>query len=238
MNISGKTVLVSGANRGIGKAIVAALLQQGVKKVYAAARNPATLPSFGDARVVPLQLDITSRADIQAAVQQAADIDILINNAGALAFASIATGGDDELKQDMLVNYFGTLNVIRAFVPVLAARNGAAIANMISIVGLASMSGIGGYSASKAALHSATQALRAELKAKNISVHGVFPGPIDTDMAKEFPMAKASPEDTAANIVKGIMAGQEDIFPDPMSAQLSELYAADPKGLERQFAAM
>lgn len=238
MKLEGKTALVSGANRGIGKALVAALLQQGVKKVYAGARNPANLPAFNDPRVVPLKLDITSRADIQAAAQQAADIDVLINNAGALAFASVVSGSEDDLKQDMMVNYFGTLNVIRAFVPVLATRGGAAIANLISIVGLASMAGVGGYSASKAALHSATQALRAELKTKNISVHGVFPGPIDTDMAKEFPMDKASPESTAANIVQGIVAGKEDIFPDPMSAQLSELYATNPKELERQFAAM
>lgn len=238
MKLEGKTALVSGANRGIGKALVQALLQQGVKKVYAAARNPANLPAFNDPRVVPLKLDITNRADIQAAAQQAADIDVLINNAGALAFASVTTGSEDDLKQDMMVNYFGTLNVIRAFVPALASRNGAAIANLISIVGLASMAGVGGYSASKAALHSATQALRAELKAKNISVHGIFPGPIDTDMAKEFPMAKASPESTAANIVQGIASGQEDIFPDPMSAQLSQLYASNPKELERQFAAM
>ena len=238
MKLEGKTALVSGANRGIGKALVMALLQQGVKKVYAAARNPASLPAFNDPRVVPLKLDITNRTDIQAAAQQAADIDVLINNAGALAFASVATRSEEDLKQDMMVNYFGTLNVIRAFVPVLASRHGAAIANLISIVGLASMSGIGGYSASKAALHSATQALRAELKAKIISVHGVFPGPIDTDMAKEFPMAKASPESTAANIVQGIASGEEDIFPDPMSAQLSELYATNPKELERQFAAM
>lgn len=237
MKLEGKTVLVSGANRGIGKAIVAAALKHGAKKVYAAARNPQSI-QVNDPRIVPLQLDITNRAQIEKAVAQAADTDLLINNAGVLAFASIAEGKPEDLESDMAVNYFGTLHVIRAFIPVLAKKNGTAIAAISSIVGLAPMAGIGGYSASKAALHSALQALRVELKAKHISVHGIYPGPIDTDMAKEFPMQKTSPEDTAENIVKGIQAEQEEIFPDPMSAQLGEVWRKDPKELERMFASM
>jgi short-subunit dehydrogenase len=147
-------------------------------------------------------------------------------------------GEADKLKHDMDVNYLGTLNMIRFFVPVLEKRDRAAIANVISIIGLASMAVAGGYCASKAALYSATQAMRTELKAKNISVYGIFPGPIDTDMSRDINLPKTSPQVTAENIVKGINAGQEDIFPDAMSLQLSELWAKDPKGLERQFAAM
>jgi short-subunit dehydrogenase len=163
---------------------------------------------------------------------------VLINNAGVLAFASIISGKFALLKRDMEVNYFGTLSVISLFTPILEKNGNAAIVNILSMVSLASMAGIGGYSASKAALFSATQAMRAELKAKNISVQGVFPGLIDTDMAKGVDMPKASEELTAENIIVGIANGQEDIFPDPMSAQLIQLWAKDPKELERQFAVM
>lgn len=237
MKLENKIVFVSGANRGIGKATVEALLKAGVKKVYAAARKIEEL-KFTDARVVPIQLDITNIAQVQKAVEKAADINILINNAGALSFAGVVTGEANLLMRDMEVNYFGTLNMVNKFVPVLEKNGGGAIANVISIVGLASMHGIGGYSASKAALFSATQAMRAELKPKKISVHGIFPGPIDTDMAKEFPMEKTSPQVTAENILKGISEGKEDIFPDPMSDNLSQLWATNPKELERQFASM
>lgn len=238
MNLDNKTIFVSGANRGIGKAIVEALLKHKVKKVYAAARKTEDLPNFNDPRVVAVKLDVTDATQIKAAAAQASDTDVLINNAGALGFASVVSGAVDVIRNDMQVNYFGTLQMVQAFVPVLEKRNGAAIANLISIVGLASMAGIGGYSASKAALYSATQAMRTELKAKNIAVHGIFPGPIDTDMAKEFDMPKTSAAVTAENILRGIIAGTEDIFPDPMSAELSQLWAKDPKGLEKQFASM
>ncbi len=128
--------------------------------------------------------------------------------------------------------------MVHHFAPVIAKNGGGAIGNISSIVGLAPMAGIGGYSASKAAVHSATQAMRAELKAKNITVHGIYPGPIDTDMAKDFDMPKTSAKETAENILAGLAAGQEDIFPDAMSSQLGQVYAKDPKALEKQFAAM
>jgi NAD(P)-dependent dehydrogenase (short-subunit alcohol dehydrogenase family) len=238
MNLENRTILVTGANRGIGKSIVEALLGQPVKKIYAAARNVADLPQFGDARVVPVRLDITNQMQIQEAAQYAQDIDVLINNAGVASFAPVVAGEFGLLKHDMEVNYFGTLNVVRAFAPVLEQRGEGAIANVISIIGLASMAGVGGYSASKAALYSATQAMRAELKDKKISVHGIFPGPIDTDMSRGFDMPKTSARITAENIIRGIADGLEDIFPDPMSSELGELWAKDPKGLERHFAGM
>lgn len=238
MNLTNKTVFVTGANRGIGKAIVEALLQQPVKKIYATARNIASLPDFADARVVAVNLDISKAEQIQAAVTLAHDVDLLINNAGVLSFASVLTGEEAALRYDMEVNFFGTLAICRAFVPILVKQEGAAIANVLSVVSLASMAGIGGYSASKAALFSATQAMRTELKTQGITVHGIFPGPIDTDMAKEFTLQKTSANETSENILAGLIAGTEDIFPDPMSAQLSELWAQNPKELERQFAMM
>ena len=238
MKLDNKTIFVSGANRGIGKAIVEALLKQNVAKIYAGMRNVKDAPDFGDARVVPVALDITKRDQITKAAQAASDVDVLINNAGVLSFAPVVTGEAEALKRDMEVNYFGTLSMVNAFLPVLEKQGGGAIANVVSVVGLASIPGIGGYSASKAALFSATQAMRAELKDKNIQVFGIFPGPIDTDMARGFEMEKTSPQTTATNIVAGLLHDKEDIFPDPMSMALGELWMKSPKELEKQFAAM
>ncbi len=237
MKLDNKTILVTGSNRGIGKALVEALLKHPVRKIYAAARRPEDLPDFNDSRVEPVKLDIGDPVQIQQAVAQAQDVDFLINNAGVLSYASVVSGGSDLLKLDMAVNYFGTLNLSRSFVPVLEEQGGGTIVNLLSVLSLASMAGVAGYCASKAALFSATQAMRAELKAKNISVHGVFPGPIDTDMAKGLELLKTSALVTAENIVAGIIADREDIYPDPYSLQISEVWAKDPKALERQFAA-
>jgi NAD(P)-dependent dehydrogenase (short-subunit alcohol dehydrogenase family) len=148
--LENKVLLITGANRGIGKALVEVALRHNPKKIYAAARNTASLPDFGDARVVPLSLDITDVEQAKTAAEIASDVQILINNAGALAFASVLEGSMQDLENDMRVNYFGTLNVTQAFAPVIAAQGGGAIASMSSIIGLAPMAGVGGYSASKA----------------------------------------------------------------------------------------
>lgn len=235
MNLHNKTILITGANRGIGQALVTAALSFGAKKVYASARTIANLPAFNDARVVPLQLDITDAASIHAAAQQATDVNVLVNNAGVLAFASVLSGNFADLQRDMNVNYFGTLAVTRAFLPALERNGDGAIASISSIIGLASMAGVGGYSASKAALASAIQAMRAELTPKNIAVFGIFPGPIETDMAREFDLPKTSAAQTAHNIFTQMEQGLEDIFPDAMSAELGELWKTNPKGLEQQF---
>lgn len=199
MKLDNKTILVTGSNRGIGKATVVALLKHPVRKVYAAVRRIKDLPPFNDSRVVPIQLDISDPLNIQQAVAQAQDVEVLINNAGVLSYAGVISGENSLLKQDMEVNYFGTLNLSRSFIPVLEKQGGGAIVNLLSVVSLASMAGVAGYCASKAALFSATQAMRTELKAKNISVHGVFPGPIDTDMGKGLDMPKTSAQVTAEN---------------------------------------
>lgn len=238
MNIQGKTVLVTGANRGIGAALVRAFLKHGVGKIYAGARNPASLPDFADARVVPLKLDITNPSDVTAAAQTASTLDILVNNAGVALSGDILTTSSAELAKDMDVNYYGTVRVTQAFAPVLEKNGGGIIANVLSVVSLASLPFLGGYSASKAALFSATQASRFGLKSKNIQVVGIYPGPIDTDLAAELTMDKASPADTAEDIVQGLIAGQEEIYPDPTSKQLGALWGANPKGLEQYFASM
>ncbi len=237
MKLEDQVIFVSGTNRGIGKAIVDGLLKRKVKKVYAAARKIDQL-AWKDARVVSIELDITSSQQIKQALAHAQDVNVLINNAGALSAGSVLTATEQDIMRDMQVNYFGTLNMIRAFEPVIEKNGPGAIANLSSVVGLASMYQAAGYSASKAAIFSASQALRAELKNKKISVHTVFPGPIDTDMARDFNFSKTSSEVAAENIIKGIEAGNEDIFPDPFSVEIGGSWSKDPKAVERSFAAM
>ena len=238
MTFSNRTALVTGANRGIGKALVAELLAAGVKKVYAAARNPAQLPDFADERVVPLTLDITNPSQVNDAAAAAADTDLLINNAGTAAFASLLDAPLETLQADVNVNYYGTLNMMRAFVPVLEGKRDAAIVNVVTIGAFVNFPGLGGYSASKAALFSASQGIRMELAPRGIAVHTVNPGPIDTDMAKDLEMDKTSPEETARNILAGIADGQAEIFPDATSQQMFEVWKGDYRELERMVAQM
>lgn len=238
MKLDNKVVFISGANRGIGKALVESFTRQPVKKIYAAARNIENFPKFDDARVFPIQLDITNRTQIDKVASSALDINLLINNAGVFSPAGVISGEAEQLMRDMQVNYFGTVSMVQALLPVIRKNGEGAIANVISVVGLAPMVGAGGYCASKAALFSATQAMRGELKDSLVSVHGIFPGPIDTDMARGFNFEKATPESTADNIVAGLISGKEDIFPDPMSEKVGVLWVKDPKSLEKQFANM
>jgi NAD(P)-dependent dehydrogenase (short-subunit alcohol dehydrogenase family) len=232
MKINGKTALVTGANRGIGFAIVNALLDSDIAKVYAAARDVSSIPDFEDSRVEPLRLDINDAEQIDAAVNNAGDIDLLINNAGVAAFTSLLEGPRDALTRDMQTNYFGTLDMIRSFVPVLENRNSAAIVNVVSIAAFVNFPLIGGYSASKAALFSLSQGIRIELSTRGIAVHTVNPGPIDTDLAKEFPADKASPKETAERIIQGIENDQADIFPDDGGKQMFDVWNNDYRDLE------
>ncbi|NIF89291.1 SDR family NAD(P)-dependent oxidoreductase [Burkholderia sp. Cy-637] len=233
MTLSNRIVLVSGANRGIGAAIVKALLDTDVAKVYAAARDLQALPPFGDSRVVPLQMDITSDASVQAAATAAHDVDVLVNNAGTLAFGNYLDNDWESFEDDMRTNYFGTLRVLRAFTPRFVARQAGTIANICSVVGLSAVPLMAGYSASKAALHSLTQSLRGSLEKHRIAVIGIYPGPIETVLARDVPYPdKATPEHAAANIVKGIAEGQDYIFPDPLARQVEQLWSTDNRKLE------
>ena len=233
MDLSNKTIVISGANRGIGKELVNALLTRGVKKIYAGARNPGRLPKLGDARVVPLELDITNHQQVKAAATQAKDADLLINNAGVAAFASLLGDEESVLERDMNTNYFGTLDMMRVFIPVLEGKPEAAIVNIVTVAAFVNFPGLGGYSASKAALFSASQGIRIELAPRGISVHTVNPGPIDTDMTKALEMAKASPKETARRILDGLVAGEADIFPDDAGSQMFGVWKQDYRQLEQ-----
>ena len=236
MKIQGSIALVTGANRGLGKAIVSALLEAGAAKVYAAARGEGKVTGDG-ARVVPLVLDTSNPAQIAAAARRADDVTLLVNNAGALNAHNVLTMTPADLDADFRTNVHGTLAVIKAFLPVLErAPAGATIANVLSLAALGSFPPLGGYSASKAAAYSITQALRPELRAKRIEILAVLPGPIDTDMVRGLQMPKTSPADTARGLVAGIARGEEDIFPDPLAEQMRALWNKSPKEYERAFA--
>ncbi len=232
MQIANRTILITGANRGIGRATVDALLEAGAAKIYAGARRVDSLPDFGDARVVPVELDITVPQSVREAAATATDIDLLINNAGALNFGSVLDAPMADIQSDMNVNFYGTLDMARAFVPVLENRPNAALVNVVTIAAFVNFPGLGGYSASKAALFSLSQGLRIELAPRGITVHTVNPGPIDTDMAKDLEMQKTSPEVAAENIVKGLKNDEADIFPDEQAEQMFGLWRGNYRDLE------
>ena len=240
--IAGKTVLVTGANRGIGRAYVEELLAAGAAKIYAAARNPESLKALveaGAGRVEPVALDVTDRDAITEAARRLGDVEILVNNAGVAGFQGILSAGDDSAaRNEMAVNYFGVFDMVRAFAPVLAANGGGAILNMSSIAGQVNFPVIGSYSASKAAVHSLTQSVRAELAAQGTHVVGIYPGPVDTTMADPFPMEKTAPNAVVKHVLAALEAGEEDIYPDGMAQQLHQGLLGDPKAVEKQAAEM
>jgi NAD(P)-dependent dehydrogenase (short-subunit alcohol dehydrogenase family) len=233
MSIANKTVLITGANRGIGRALVDEALRRGAKRIYAGTRG-ATL-QIADERVTPLTLDVTDGAQIQQAVEQVGTLDVLINNAGVAIYHDLSDL--DAIEQHLAVNLFGVLKVTRAFLPLLKRSKGA-IVNNLSLAALAPLPVIPGYSISKAAALNMTQSLRALLVGQHVSVHAVILGPIDTDMNRGFEIPKAAPEVAARGIFDGLEHGDEEIFPDPASQSVAEGWRAGmAKALERQYSA-
>jgi NAD(P)-dependent dehydrogenase (short-subunit alcohol dehydrogenase family) len=237
--IGGAVALVTGANRGIGRALVEALLARGARKVYAAARNPGALPAYQDDRVVARRLDVTDTDQVRAVAETTPDVDIVFNNAGVALGPGIADAKVlDRARREMEVNYFGPLLLLQQLAPSLAKNGGGAFVTVGSAAGLTSMPFMPTYSASKAALHSLTQAARVLLGGQGTSVYGVYAGPVDTDMSRELTFPKTSADYVAVAILDGIEAGQEDIFPDPFAVAFGRQYQASPKGSERQVAEM
>jgi len=229
MNIKNKTVLITGANRGIGKALVHEALRRGVEKVYAGMRSPVQHP---DKRVTPLTLDVTNASQIQWAVEAVDTLDVLINNAGIAIYDDLSNL--EMLEQTFAVNLLGLLRVTNAFLPLLKRSKGA-ILNTLSLAGLAPLPIIPSYSTSKAAALNLTQSLRALLASEGVAVHAVVLGPVDTDMNRGFEIPKASPESAAVGIFDGLDRGEEEIFPDPVSQSIAEGWRNGvAKALERQ----
>lgn len=240
MQIKSTVALVTGANRGIGREIVASLVAAGAAKVYAAARDVERLAdtvAIAPDRVVPLALDVADRTAVAALAASVPDVRLLINNAGVLDFGSALDMPAETIERNFTVNFYGPLLTTRSLAPVIAGNGGGAVVNLASVVALASMPALAGYNASKAALWSLSQSQRGSLAGLGIAVHTVFPGPVDTDMAAEITFPKTSPSEVARAIVAGIEAGRDDIFPDPMSASVYEAWRTDHKAIERQFAA-
>jgi NAD(P)-dependent dehydrogenase (short-subunit alcohol dehydrogenase family) len=236
--IDGKVAFVTGANRGIGRAFVEELLAAGASKVYASARKVETLDDLvenSNGRVIAVDLDVTSPDAIESVVAKHKDVSILINNAGIAAFEGVISAKDDSgVRAEMETNFFGVFNMTRSFSPILAANGGGVVVNMSSIAGHVNFPVLGTYSATKAAVHSLTQSVRAELAAQGTLVVGVYPGPVDTDMAASFPMDKVAPNGVVQAILKAVEDGIEDVYPDPVSAELHTGLLSNPKAVEKQ----
>jgi NAD(P)-dependent dehydrogenase (short-subunit alcohol dehydrogenase family) len=231
MTIADKAVLVTGANRGIGQALVEEALRRGAKRVYAGTRQPL---AHLDGRVTPLILNVTNGRQIQEAVERVESLDILINNAGIALYDDLSNSG--AIEQSLAVNLFGPFNVTRTFLPLLRRSKGA-IVNNLSLMALAPLPITPAYAISKAAALSMTQSMRALLAGQDVTVHGVFLGPVDTDMTRGFEVPKASPESVAVGIFDGLENGEEDIFPDPASQSIAEGWRTGvAKAFERQYA--
>ena len=233
MTIAGRAVLVTGANRGIGQALVEEALRRGAGRVYAGTRQPL---AHSDGRVTPLTLDITNAAQVQAAVEKVECLDLLVNNAGVAQYDDLSDRA--ALEQHLAVNLFGTYAVTQAFLPLLTRSRGA-IVNNLSVNGLAPLPIIPAYSISKAVAFSLTQSLRVLLAGRGVKVHAVLTGPVDTDMTRGFDIPKTAPASVARAIFDGVDNGEEEIFPDPMSESLAESWRSSAvKALERQYAAL
>lgn len=232
MNIRNKTILITGANRGIGRAVLDEALRRGAKRVFAGTRSGLEHP---DERVTPLALDVTNTSEIERAAREVDALDVLINNAGIAIYDDLSNL--DVIEQHLAVNFIGLLRVTHAFMPLLKRSKGA-IVNNLSLASLAALPVIPAYSLSKAAAFNTTQSLRALLAGQGVSVHAVVLGPIDTDLNRGLDIPKASPESAARGIFDGLDKGEEDIFPDPASQSIADGWRTGAaKALERQFAA-
>ena len=215
VNVKGSTVVVTGGQRGLGKAIVEELLQRGAAKVYATARSPK--PS-DDPRVVSVALDVTDPGSVAALAVTASDASIVVNNAGTLGAPKLLSADIEEVREVFETNYFGALRVAKAFGPVLAANGGGALVDIHSV--LSWVGGFGGYGDSKAAFWSATNSLRIELEPQGTLVTGVHLGYTDTDMVSEFDVPKNSPQQVARDIADGIEHGDVEVLADDISRQV------------------
>ncbi len=238
VTVKDAVVFVTGANRGIGRAIAEEAVARGAKRVYAAARKTDSLQDLVDAHpdtVVSVQLDVTDGEQISAAAEQAPDVQILINNAGVASFSGFIYNHDPEAARlELETNYFGPLNVTRAFIDGVTSNGNGAVATVISVSGLSNFPAAASYSASKAAAHSLTQSMRAELTPQGVSVFGIYPGPIDTDMAAGIDMEKETPANVAKRVFDAMQKGVEDITTDAFADMFAQSVRADAKAVERE----
>jgi len=240
--IKDKVALVTGSNRGIGEAYVLALLEAGARKIYATARDVDSLQSLVEkapAIIEPILLDVTNPDHITQLANKISELDILINNAGIINACTFCADNALEIARlEMQTNYFGPLQLTQALLPLLRASKQAAIINLSSIAGISNFPAIAPYSATKAAMHSYTQGLRAELSSEGIQVLGIYPGPIDTRMAEGWEMDKAAPSQVAQKTFEALAEGVTDVLPDDFSKQMYGMFLEHPQQLEKAFSEM
>jgi NAD(P)-dependent dehydrogenase (short-subunit alcohol dehydrogenase family) len=212
VNIQGSTVVVTGGQRGLGKAVVAELLERGAAKVYATARAPK---DTADPRVVSIPLDVTDADSVAALADAASDAQIVINNAGIIGGHSLLDSDIEEIRAVFETNYFGALRVARAFAPILARNGGGALVDIHSV--LSWVAGFGAYGASKAAFWSATNSLRLELEKQGTLVTGVHLGYTDTDMVADVDGPKNDPQQVARDILDGVERGDAEVLADDLT---------------------
>lgn len=240
MEIKDSIAFITGANRGIGEQYVKTLIEAGVSKIYAAMRDAANAPEwFKDHtdQITPVTLDITKEAEVNRAAATCPDVNLLINNAGAnFNTPLIAVGSLDNARSEIETNYFGTLNMCRAFADALKNNGGGAIVNVVTILARVSLPACGSYCASKAATLSMTQGVRAELAGQGTLVVAVMPGAVDTRLTKDFEGPKMDPRDVALESLQAIENETEEIYPGEMATGVDQGLAQNPKGVEKEFA--
>ncbi|AFY34065.1 SDR family oxidoreductase [Calothrix sp. PCC 7507] len=242
MQIKNTVALVTGANGGIGKHYVEALLAAGASRIYAGARNPNSLAEIAAAdpqRIIPIALDITDEQSVSAAATEYQDVNLLINNAGIGLLKGFISAPDLTAAQaEIEVNYFGTLRMCRAFAPVLKVNGGGAIVNMLTILAKVNLPINASYCASKAAALLMTQGIRAELAAQGTLVVGVMPGTVDAGMSTNFPPPKVAPEVVAQEALQAVIDDVEDVYPGEQAKEMAAQLLKDPKALEKALAVM
>ncbi|MEV5762884.1 SDR family oxidoreductase [Streptomyces tendae] len=235
MNIRNETALVTGANRGIGHSFVTELRSRGIKRIYAAARRPETVPAIPG--VVPLMLDVTDDASVARAVAAAGDTTLLVNNAGVSTFARLTDGAEEDIRLEMETNFFGTLRMVRAFAPVLGANGGGAVLNVLSVMAWMAYEHSNSYGASKAATWALTNGIRYELAGQDTQVTALAMASVDTDMMASIEDEKSAPEVIAKAALDGLEAGSLEVLADGRTAQWKSRLGEDPALLYPQLSA-
>jgi NAD(P)-dependent dehydrogenase (short-subunit alcohol dehydrogenase family) len=226
MKLDNAIVFITGANRGIGLAFAREALARGARKVYAGARNPASVKLAG---VEPIQLDVTNPAEVGAAAARCGDVTLLINNAGIANFGGfLADGSEESARAQLETNFFGPLRLSKAFAPVLAANGGGAILNVLSIASWINRPALGIYGASKSAAWGLTNSLRHELRAQKTQVIGMHVAFVDTDMTTAIDMPKSSPDVVVRHVLDAVEAGAEEVLADERTRQVKQGLSAEP----------